>query len=455
MSKRDPIRRGAVGRGLSLSLAGARAGGAFAFDAALRRFRGEGRGNDERLIREARRFTRRLGELKGSYVKIGQLFALLGEHFLPKPLTDALHELEAGTEPLDWPYMQPVLEAALGPRLEQLQVDQQALGAASLAQVHRARVRASDEPLVLKIQYPGLRDLIDEDFDAVVRMLRLARWLPAGRDFDGWLAEMRHQLHDEVDYPREMAMAHAVADADRETTWPAGTLPLRVPHYFGDYSNADVLAIEYLDGFPVTDPRVARLPKATRNALGRTMLALFFAEVFDWGLMQTDPNFGNYLITPRGEELALLDFGSVRQLSSSFRAGLKQVIVGGYQGDRAAVCDGLETLGCLQPEASDYARDTFAGFVEHLLEPLMDPATLPPELLNRQGEYRWHQSALMQRAGRRAAGSAASRHFDTPSGDFAMIARKLTGVFTFISVLRAEFNGHELLAPYLDGGDYE
>lgn len=454
MSKRDPIRRGAVGRGLSLSLAGARAGGAFAFDAALRRFRGADAGNDDRLLREARRFTRRLGELKGSYVKIGQLFALLGEHFLPKPLTDALHELEAGTEPLDWLHMRPLLEAALGARLERLEVDRQPLGAASLAQVHRARVRDTDEQLVLKIQYPELRDLIDEDFDAVVRMLRLARWLPAGRDFDGWLTEMRSQLHDEVDYPREMAMAHEVAEAVQASAWPDGTLPLRVPHYFEAYSNADVLAIEYLDGFPVTDPRVARLPKATRNALGRTMLALFFAEVFDWGLMQTDPNFGNYLIMPRGEALALLDFGSVRALSPRFRSGLKQVIVGGHRGDRAAVCEGLETLGCLQSDASDYARDTFASFVEHLLEPLMDPATLPAEWLNRQGEYRWHQSALMQRAGRRAAGSAASRHFDTPSGDFAVIARKLTGVFTFISVLRAEFNGYDVLAPYLEGGDH-
>lgn len=453
MSKRDPIRRGAVGRGLSLSLAGARAGGAFAFDAALRRLRGESAGNDERLQREARRFTQRLGELKGSYVKIGQLFALLGEHFLPKPLTDALHELEAGTEPLDWSHMAPLLESALGARLDQLDVDTQPLGAASLAQVHRAQVRASGEQIVLKVQYPELRALIDEDFDAVVRMLRLARWLPAGRDFDSWLGEMRAQLHDEVDYPREQAMAKAVATACSATDWPTGTLPFKVPRYIADYSNADVLAIEYIKGLPVTDQRVSRLPKATRNALGRTMLSLFFAEVFDWGLMQTDPNFGNYLILPRGEGLALLDFGSVRQLSPGFRSGLKQVILGGYQGDHEKVCQGLEVLGCLQPDASEYARDTFARFVEHLLEPLMHPSQLPRELLNRQGEYQWHQSALMQRAGRRAAGSAASRHFDTPSGDFAVIARKLTGVFTFISVLRAEFNGHELLAPYLEAND--
>ena len=89
MPKNNPIRRGALSRALSVSLAGARAGGVFAIDGALKRFRGEAAGDDARLEREARRFAQQLGTLKGSYVKIGQLFALLGEHFLPAPLTRA------------------------------------------------------------------------------------------------------------------------------------------------------------------------------------------------------------------------------------------------------------------------------------------------------------------------------------------------------------------------------
>ena len=100
MSKRHSIRRGALSRGLSLSLAGARAGGAFALDGALRRLRGEREGDAERLQEEADRFARKLGQLKGSYVKIGQVFALLGEHFLPPALTQALHRLDSQTEPL-------------------------------------------------------------------------------------------------------------------------------------------------------------------------------------------------------------------------------------------------------------------------------------------------------------------------------------------------------------------
>jgi len=81
MAKKTPIRRGAIGRGITLSLAGARAGGAFAIDGALRRLRGDSGVDEERLQREADRFADTLGELKGSYVKIGQLLALLGSTF--------------------------------------------------------------------------------------------------------------------------------------------------------------------------------------------------------------------------------------------------------------------------------------------------------------------------------------------------------------------------------------
>ena len=72
MSKDNSILRGGLGRGLSLSLAGARAGGAFALDSALKKLRGETGEDSTRLEHEAQRFAQRLGQLKGSYVKIGQ-----------------------------------------------------------------------------------------------------------------------------------------------------------------------------------------------------------------------------------------------------------------------------------------------------------------------------------------------------------------------------------------------
>jgi len=105
--------------------------------------------------------------------------------------------------------------------------------------------------------------------------------------------------------------------------------------------------------------------------------------------------------------------------------------------------------GGLPADASEEGRDLFADFCMGLLEPLRAPADLPPEYLNDRGEYRWARSSLMRRAAKQGALSATSRHFNAPSRDFALIARKLTGVFTFIDVLEAEFNAYEMVESHI------
>ena len=446
------ILRRALARTLTASIAGIRAGSLLAVDGVLHKMLGRDEAESSKFARsEARRLVRELGRLKGTYVKIGQMFALLGEHFLPPVLTEALHEIEAGTNPLPWESMEPVLRQSLGPLWDELDIETEAFAAASLAQVHRATLRATGEHICLKVQYPGLAEVIDADFDAVVTMLKLARWLPAGRDLDDWLEAMRTYLHYEIDYQREAAtcesMAQHVADLpDREVSF-------HVPRLYRRFCTDKVLAMEYVTGKPVTDPSIQGLSPARRNALAQGMLDLFFYELYEWGLLQTDPNFGNYLLSTgkkgQPDELVLLDFGSVLLCEKDFLFHLRHLIAAGLEEDEAGVADGLIGLGCLQEDASAEGRTLFADFCLHLLEPLLPPKRIPKERLNRRGQYRWADSGLMQRAGKMAVLSTTSGHFSTPSRDFALIARKLTGVFTFIAVLDAEFNGYDAVSVHI------
>ncbi|MFV0278519.1 MAG: ABC1 kinase family protein [Parahaliea sp.] len=452
---RKGIRRGGIGRGLSVSLAGLRAGGAFALDGALQKLRGtEGERLDSAFARrEAQRFVAELGRLKGTYVKIGQMMALLGEHFLPPALTEALHSLEAGTEPLPYASIEPQLRSALGARMGELEIDTRALAAASLAQVHRARVRATGEEIVLKVKYPGLAEVIDDDFDTVVRMLLLARWVKAGRDLDDWLDSMRLQLHREIDYAREAELVGEMGRLVAASNAGSINVRYRVPRLYREFSDGPVLALEYVSGLRVTRSEVARLGQARRNALGKAMLELFLLELYDWGLLQTDPNFGNYLLSlsEQGDQLILLDFGAVIAPADEFLLHLGNTIAAGMAGDREVLGSSLVGLGCLRKDSSAEARSSFTDFCLGLLEPLTDPARLPPEHLNERGEYCWGRSQLLRRMGKQAAGYAATRHFTPPTREFALIARKLTGVFTFIAVLDAQFNAHDLARHYIDG----
>jgi predicted unusual protein kinase regulating ubiquinone biosynthesis (AarF/ABC1/UbiB family) len=438
------IQRSALGRSLSVSMAGARAGGAMALDAALGQLLPGWKKRSTVMQSEAKRFVAELGRLKGTYVKIGQMWALFGEHFLPPELTDALHELEAQTHPLPWEVIEPVIRHSLGAAYASLELDPTALAAASLAQVHRARIIATGEEIVLKVLYPGVRDTIDADFNAVVRLLKMARWLKAGRELDDWLEDMRKQLHLEVDYLHEARMTQRMA------ALVAGDRRYVVPKVYPALSSSTVLALEYVPGEMITSARVAQLPLARRNQVATAMLDLFLNEVFAWDLMQTDPNFGNYRIRvgATSDQLILLDFGALMQCSASFLDALGRTIVSGQQGDRPGVVRGLTDLGCLTPDSSQHAQTTFSDFCLRLLEPLRDPAYLPAQYLNAQGQYRWGASGLMKRAGRQAAESAVSRHFSTPAREFAFVARKLTGVFTFIAVLNAEFNGVQRLKKH-------
>lgn len=92
----------------------------------------------------------------------------------------------------------------------------------------------------------------------------------------------------------------------------------------------------------------------------------------------------------------------------------------------------------------------FASFCMRLLEPLRPADELPAEYLNAEGQYCWRRSELMRRAGKKASGYATTRHFTAPTREFALIVRKLTGVFTFISVLDAEFNAHDMALSYIN-----
>ena len=153
------------------------------------------------LSEEARYLVKELGDLKGGAVKIGQMMALYGEHFLPPEVTEALHTLEDRTVALHWSSIEEVLQAELGEeKLQQLDIEHEPIGAASLGQVHRATHKITGEQLCMKIQYPGVAETVDNDVDSVATMLKMANLITATEEFSAWLEEARGMPHREVDY---------------------------------------------------------------------------------------------------------------------------------------------------------------------------------------------------------------------------------------------------------------
>lgn len=434
-------------RRLSLGLAGARSGAALLKSTAgTALLDGEQRQAKRKLAleREAQRFCKDLGKLKGSYVKIGQTMAFLGHSFLPEPLIASLRDLENNTTPLHWKSLEPLLATSLGEDFYDLEVESTPLAAASIGQVHRAVDRMTQQSMVLKVQYPGIKQTIKSDFGDVIQLLRLARWLPSGRSAEAWLLEIKHLLEDEVDYTLERRNIDQFADLLALDT------RFVVPGVIDKYCRTDTLAMDYIDGYHVCSPAVQKLNQSVRNDIGIAMLDLLLMEIFDWGVVQTDPNFGNYRIVideDGSARLALLDFGAVRALPSPFLDGLRTAIAAAHDENREAIANALVALDCLQADSSLAARQLFVDFCLCIFEPVRQNAqNVPRYCFNDRGEYCWAQSNLLKRAAKLGIASSKDENFTLPAKEFAFIVRKLSGVFNFIAALRAEFNGYDILS---------
>ncbi|MEO6698399.1 MAG: AarF/ABC1/UbiB kinase family protein, partial [Paraperlucidibaca sp.] len=342
--------------------------------------------------------------------------------------------------------LEPIVREQLGSRFDELIIDPEPLAAASLAQVHRAKRRSDGAELVLKIQYPGVADAIDSDLNLVTSMLKLTRAVPQTREFEDWLDEVRMMMHREVNYPLEAETTQLFGDY--LTDDPRFIVPTIYPEYCGD----KLIVMSFETGVPVNSDTVLALPQARRDAISLAALEVCCREVFVWGRLQTDPNFGNYLVklSDDGEhdQIVLLDFGAVRDFPDELLALARNLTRACFNRDRGAMNEamtGFRFLDSLQPNV----REGFIDLALLAFEPFADNAYVPAEILNVQGHYCWAKSKLHKRATSQAARSAASRHFSVPPKEFMFLSRKLMGAYTFMTVMNAQLDGRSLLAKYL------
>lgn len=447
------VKTGSLERRFSLARAGFLAGARYATASAGNLFASGDKKEELRrrnLSERARELVDELGQLKGSVVKIGQMMALFGEHFLPPEVTEALHTLENSTTALEWPAVERHLKQQIGTvKLDELEVDPEPLGAASLGQVHRARRKSDGTELVLKIQYPGVADAIDSDMRALVRLLKLSRLVPITEQFNQWLDEVREMLGREVDYDLEAHTTRHFKEALKDDP------RFIVPEVYGEYSTHNILCLSYEEGVHISDPSVVNLSQERRNFLGRAIMELCCREVFEWDKMQTDPNFGNYLmrIGDDGEDkIVLLDFGAIRDFDDEVLGPGREMIRASWYHDTDRLIRAMRALDFLSGDAPRRLQNDFAELCFEAIEALQDPDRFPPpaEVVNENGEYLWGESNLPSRVMNRASRTALSVYFDVPPKEFIFLFRKLLGAYTFLHVIKARVRGNTILEPFVD-----
>ena len=438
-------------RNLALTRLGLGAGGKIAFHSISNIFRGEiarSEADREFYREQAQVLADELGQLKGSVMKAGQMLSLYGQYFLPEEAVTVLSSLQDDTPAVEWRVVAPVLERAIGKaRLRELEIEQSPLAAASLGQAHRARRKSDGLELVVKIQYPGVADAIESDIKTLSRLLLMTRLAPKGLDLTPVFNEVREMLHREVDYEAERhfteTFAQKLADDPRFV----------VPRVLGEYSSDRVLTTTFEQGLHVRDAVVQGLSAERRNGLGVAFLDLFLREFFTWGLVQTDPHFGNYRIRPEkgGDRIVLLDFGATRSFGRGFIDQYTRIVRGAIERNRAEIIAGAKAIGLMGEGFPKNVLDAFCQMCELIVEPFSDPegGAMPPQLKTVRGEYRWGDSDLPMRVGAVAARNALSVHFRVPPREIVFLHRRLAGVFIMLATLKAELASGSLVRSFI------
>ncbi len=376
----------------------------------------------------ARKIADRLATMRGAAMKLGQLMSMDTGDFLPPELADILGRLRADAQHMPQGQLRNVLNQNWGRGWEKrfANFGFKPIAAASIGQVHRART-LDGRDLAIKVQYPGVRQSIDSDVDNVASLVKLTGLLPQGLDIDPMLAEAKAQLHEEADY------AHEAAHLARFGELLAGSADFRVPALHADFTTPDILAMDYIESIAIED--TVNMDQATRDGIVLRLVDLLLHELFDFQLMQTDPNFANYRFDPASGKLVLLDFGATRVVQDRVSNAYRTLLRGGLERDIASMREAGLTLGMLHPDAPESHKVTVLGMFDTAFEPLRI-----------DGPFDFSSNEMTTELRDEGMAFAKERTFwQVPPIETLFIQRKIGGVFLLGSRLKANTNVHRLI----------
>ncbi len=331
-----------------------------------------------------RKVTDQLAHMRGAVMKVGQLISMENGDFLPPDLAEIMGRLRADAHFMPPGQLKKVLNTnwRIGWLREFAHFRVRPIAAASIGQVHRARLRDGRE-VAIKVQYPGVAPSIDSDVANVGALLRVSGLVPGNFDLAPYLEEARRQLHEEADYTREgehLDAFRALLQGDHR---------FELPEVHSDWTTRDVLTMSFVAGIPIEEVRT--FPQHQRDEIAHRLIDLALLELFSLGTMQTDPNFANFRYNPDTDQVVLLDFGATRRIPREIADLYRRLIGAGLAGDGAEIETAMHGLGFLDVGTRPDHRTRLVEMVDTVFaqmrrDPVFDfAATNLPQQMREQG----------------------------------------------------------------------
>jgi aarF domain-containing kinase len=380
-------------------------------------------------IDQARLITEHLSQLKGAAMKAGQLLSLDAQDYFPPEAVELLSKLQGQAEPVSWDILEKTLLEELGPEkaAELKNLSQTPAASASIGQVHRANL--SGHEVAIKIQYPGIADSIDSDL-SILRTLAQSFISLTGRKMDltELFEELALVLKQEANYSLElenMSEFRRLLASDSDYI---------VPHAFNSHSSRRVLTMSWEAGLNINEWLKTNPTYIEREKVAKLVLDLYCREFFEWGMVQTDPNYGNFLIQDNPLRLVVLDFGAVLKYTPQFRHDYVELIKSLGTLDRQKIIRSFQEFGAIDPRESQETLDLFSELLLLSFEPFQS---------SRQ-PFRFRDNDFAIRSRDVGQRFTQSLRYSAPPRKILFLHRKLGGVFTLLKKLDVQLD----LVPY-------
>jgi len=405
-------------------------GGSYIWQALKRPFQSQARterGLLDAHVRNAMRIVERSTELKGAFMKLTQMLSMRTD-LLPPAALEILSTVQSSVPPMSYGVIRKQIARELGAPPEQrfARFEPEAFAAASLGQVHRA-VLPSGEDVVVKIQYPGVDETVVQDLKNVRALLqtfaRIGRDVMRQKvDASELYAELEERLSEELDY------VHEAANLARFQRLFADDPEVVIPEPYPEFSSRRVLTMSALDGYPLQDILAPGVDQGLKDWVAIKYFRVLWRQIFEFGVLHTDPHPGNYLVTHH-PHLCMLDLGSVRVFPDAIRRAYLELARAILADDKAVMSDCFVRLGYL-----DGADDPAPMF--RIMRIIFEPVL-------RDRKYDPRDYHPVDRAMEIAAIGLEHRIFKAP-GHRLFLVRALIGLESYVQQFGTVTNWHRL-----------
>ncbi|KAL7080368.1 hypothetical protein ACQ4LE_000270 [Meloidogyne hapla] len=368
----------------------------------------------------AERIVQMLCRVRGAALKLGQMISIQDDKTIPPFLLEIFERVRQSADFIPAWQVEQQMKRELGPNWIKLFRDFniKPFAAASIGQVHEA-ITLDGTKVAVKVQYPGIANGIEADFDNLLSLLSFGRVLPKGLFLENFAAAVRRELRAECDYERE---ANAMVKFRKLL---ADDTNYYVPGIFPHLSTKQVLTAEYVEGKPVN--QCLDEPKEVRDWIATKSMALCLNEVFRWKFMQTDPNWSNFLFGNINNDprLILLDFGATRAYSASFIDKYMRILKAAFNNNREEILKWSRAIGFLTGSETKIMEDAHC-----------DSISIIAETLTFKGSYNFALQNITSRVNRLVPLMLEHR-LTAPPEEIYSLHRKLSGSFLLATKLQA------------------